>query len=194
MLDLVTVTYDDRSELAEFDLRNALSNFADGLYSFTSVSNRKENVGFAKACNMGARRFSNPIVGFLNPDVRVRGAFLKTVERAFRDPQVVIAGNRFGMPPGHLELWGVSHWVCGACMFVRRSWFTRVNGFDERYFLNYEETDLCRMAETMGLTVCELDLPIDHTSPTDDPKEVLALKAHHIERSWELYQAKWGIK
>lgn len=41
-------------------------------------------------------------------------------------------------------------WVSGAIMIMRRDVFERVNGFDEEYFLNYEDIDLCRKIENAG--------------------------------------------
>jgi N-acetylglucosaminyl-diphospho-decaprenol L-rhamnosyltransferase len=41
-------------------------------------------------------------------------------------------------------------WVVGASMMVRREVIEDVGGFDEQYFLYYEETDLCRRARLAG--------------------------------------------
>jgi N-acetylglucosaminyl-diphospho-decaprenol L-rhamnosyltransferase len=40
--------------------------------------------------------------------------------------------------------------VIGAFFLVRRSLFDRLEGFDERYFLYYEEVDFCRRAAALG--------------------------------------------
>ena len=41
-------------------------------------------------------------------------------------------------------------WVMAAAMLVRRTAFDAVNGFDERYFLYWEDADLCRRLRDRG--------------------------------------------
>ncbi len=41
-------------------------------------------------------------------------------------------------------------WLSGACILVNSELIKRVNGFDEKYFLNYEDIDLCRRIEELN--------------------------------------------
>ena len=41
-------------------------------------------------------------------------------------------------------------WVCGAIMLIRSDLFRELQGFDPRFFLYFEETDLCLRATTLG--------------------------------------------
>lgn len=45
-------------------------------------------------------------------------------------------------------------WVTGSCMLIRRECMAQLGGFDESYFLYYEDVDLCRRALAHGWAVC----------------------------------------
>lgn len=44
-------------------------------------------------------------------------------------------------------------WVSGACMLVRRSAFDEAGGFDARYFMYWEDADLCRRLRARGYEI-----------------------------------------
>lgn len=47
----------------------------------------------------------------------------------------------------------VVDWLSGACMLARRDALDEVHGFDERYFLYWEDADLCRRLRARGYRV-----------------------------------------
>ena len=44
-------------------------------------------------------------------------------------------------------------WVQGSCLMVRRAVFEQLDGFDERFFLYFEDYDLCTRVRASGLDV-----------------------------------------
>ena len=80
-------------------------------------------------------------------------------------------------------------WVSGSCVLVRRDAFNEVSGFDERYFLYWEDADLCRRLRQAGWSIrFRRDARVVHagarSSRTVKP---LAIRAFH--RSAYLYYA-----
>jgi N-acetylglucosaminyl-diphospho-decaprenol L-rhamnosyltransferase len=107
-----------------------------------------------------------------NPDVGIAGARLENasgqVQRsAHRKPtplgELEVAA-RLGVlstllahyvvsPPVRGEIHGCD-WVSGAAMMVRREVFEQVGLLDDRYFLYFEEVDLCVRARQRGWQIC----------------------------------------
>ena len=59
-------------------------------------------------------------------------------------------------------------WVVGAAMVVRREAFLQVGGFDESFFLYFEETDLCDRLWARGWVVLSAtDVPVIHLGAID---------------------------
>jgi N-acetylglucosaminyl-diphospho-decaprenol L-rhamnosyltransferase len=77
--------------------------------------------------------------------------------------------------------------VIGAYFFVRRSIFEQLGGFDERYFLYYEEVDLCRRALDLGYRVYYLrDVGVRHVGRVSSD-QVKAARLFHSLYSRSLY-------
>ncbi len=142
----------------------------------------EENIGFAAACNIGARFSEAEYLLFLNPDTRLEKNSLDVPARflsAAENQDVGIAGiqlmddrgrvsrtcrrfptpshywnralgleriSRSRFPTGGMEDWDHGDprqvdQVMGAFFFVRRGVFEALGGFDERFFVYFEEVD-----------------------------------------------------
>jgi len=82
---------------------------------------------------------------------------------AFRFPGMLSelnAGLQFGLVSRLLRRWETARimtqiaqptdWICGASMMIRPTVFDAIGGFDENYFLYFEETDFCYRAQRAG--------------------------------------------
>lgn len=72
-------------------------------------------------------------------------------------------------------------WVSGACMLVRREAFDQVDGFDEGFFLYWEDADLCRRLREAGWrTVYQPAVAVHHvTGRSSRHVPVAAERAFH---------------
>ncbi|PJJ61743.1 glycosyltransferase [Compostimonas suwonensis] len=57
-----------------------------------------------------------------------------------------------------------AEWLSGACLLIRADWFTRLGGFDERFFMYFEDVDLgARIRAAGGRSRYVPDATIVHT-------------------------------
>lgn len=101
-------------------------------------------------------------------DVGIAGSSFETRDGhdwpiAFRFPSLwseVDAGLAFRLVTRLLHRWVVAQpmskraqptdWICGASMLIRPAVIAAIGGFDENYFLYFEETDFCYRARKAG--------------------------------------------
>ena len=76
---------------------------------------------------------------------------------------------------------GVAGWLSGACLMVRREAFDAVGGFDEGYFMYFEDTDLCeRLARSGWDVVYAPSATVVHHGGHATSRNLVAMsKAHH---------------
>lgn len=131
------------------------------------------NVGFGTACNLGARAAFEggcTSVVFLNPDATISSEDLARLgEATIADPSALIApvvrrpdGSRWSRL-GRIAVHGSGlarmqdpvgdddvAWLTGACLAVHRLMWDRLGGFDDDYFLYWEDVDLSYRCHLLG--------------------------------------------
>lgn len=157
--------------------------------SIKLIENR-ENLGFGKANNLGAKKAKGEFVLFLNPDTKVCPGSLKKMVEFFKTrprvgiigPQLLNADGSFqpsvGRYPSILSLilekpidflerrisitrpflgkFLIKYkkfeepsrvdWVSGAALACRKEVWESLKGFDENFFMYFEDTDFCLRA------------------------------------------------
>ncbi len=192
-----------------------------------------ENLGFARACNVGIAASGGELVVLINPDALVRRNFFEELENFFeRNPAVGVAGPRIVDSEGNLQLSARKElsfissllgrtslltrlfpksplvkrlfpaadepseptkvdWVSGACMVLRRRTLEEIGPMDERFFMYFEDADLCRRAREAGWLVYYLpQVQILHHTGASSRSRPRAI--WNLHKSAFLYHRKHG--
>ncbi len=130
----------------------------------------KKNLGFTGGCNLGVQKASGEYIAFLNNDARPHPSWIAEGIAAFQgDPNIGAVASKvldwegtridyvgaaitwygMGYKPHAGELdggkWDVPRDVLfgtGAAMFIRTEVFRALGGFDDEYFMFYDDVDL----------------------------------------------------
>jgi len=179
----------------------------------TIVENRA-NLGFGAANNIGVQRAQTEFVLLVNPDCSFDpAAVVGLVACADRFPQASTIGPQIVDAQGRPEAtyrWTSTGWasrgpaadapvcvgfVTGACMLVRTDAMRRIGGFDEAFFLYYEDDDLCiRLQRECGPLIVDPAQRVVHRSrgSVGGPRRSRAeyLRGYHHIQSKFLFSRK----
>jgi len=79
--------------------------------------------------------------------------------------------------------------VSGACMFLPRSVFDAIDGFDEGYFLHVEDLDLCRRVRDAGYTVAiARTISVRHAQGSSSRRRPLFVAWHKHRGMWRYFR------
>jgi GT2 family glycosyltransferase len=138
---------------------------------------------------------THPDVGCAGPRVMNEDGSMQASARRFPDISTAIGGRSTWLTrhfPGnpltrHNLLARESDrpctvdWLAGSCVMTRRALFERLGGFDEGFFLYWEDADYCRRALALGFTCAYLPhVTVSHVGgrwAAHDP--ALAIRAFH---------------
>jgi GT2 family glycosyltransferase len=123
------------------------------------------NNGYGTACNVGAKAGDSEFIVFLNCDLLATKNWLENLLKPFADPAVAVTGARLFNEQGLEYKTPERGHVIGCCYAIRRKVFEQLGGFDENFFLFFEETDLSLRATKAGFYVVRSDAKLIHFHP-----------------------------
>ena len=169
-----------------FSNDNRLKDFKIRYKQINWIEN-KNNLGFAKACNIGATLSESKWLLFLNPDTILDKNSLSSLIKfsnlnkehrligikqlnnnnntnaygLFLNTWTITGFFRFfyrvfrGLTYEKLNAENISHpdWISGSFVLLRKSDFLILNGWNENYWMYYEDMDLCKRAKDLSLKV-----------------------------------------
>ena len=173
----------------------------------------KENLGFSKGNNIGAKNATGNVLVFLNNDNEVKEAWLEPLLRQLQKEKVGIVAPKLLYPDGKIQHAGIvisskhiprhiyrrfnsgfEHAnklrsykaVTGACLAIKKEIWVKAKGFDEKYINGLEDVDLCFKARELGYKVFYVpeSTVIHHESISKD-------RFTYVFRNIELYLERW---
>jgi N-acetylglucosaminyl-diphospho-decaprenol L-rhamnosyltransferase len=178
------------------------------------VIENSRNLGFGAANNLGIRQATTEFVLLLNPDCEIGvDSVLSMLACADEQSSASLVAPQLLDRSGHADVsyaWFPGSWhatgpqaqgpacvgfASGACLLIRTSALRAIDGFDENFFLYYEDTDLCiRLHNQAGPLIVEPRAEARHIN-RGSSSGIWRLRAeylrgyHHIQSKF-MFEAK----
>lgn len=150
------------------------------------IINHLTNDGFAKACNIGAEDALGKILFFLNPDTEIRNLDFNAISKSLNQTGIGILAPQIITPTGNIQKWSYGEkitlltiiknnlglakndqsgidtismevdWASGCALAIKKSVFDQLSGFDENFFMYFEDVDLCKRTQKLGKKIITL--------------------------------------
>lgn len=176
----------------------------------------KQNLGFARACNQGAKKVGGDVLVFLNNDTEVQKGWLEPLLEKLSAEKVAIASPKMVFPSGKVQHAGIVisndyiprhlyynedpdkgfvnkarefQAVTAACMAIKKDVFEEAGGFDEGYVNGMEDIDLCLKVKKLGYKIfyCPDSLVVHHESVSEGRYKA-------TNKNEEIFLEKWKGK
>ncbi|HJV08203.1 MAG TPA: glycosyltransferase [Acidimicrobiales bacterium] len=174
----------------------------------TRIIESEVNRGFAGGCNLGAAAAEGEFLAFINADARPAAKWVSAAVDVL-DAQADVAcvaskvldwdGERIDYVDGSLTWYGMGYkreveqpdagewdtpkdvlFATGAAMFVRASVYRAVEGFDDRYFMFYEDVDLGWRLNLLGWRVRYVPTSVAYHRHHQSMKSYGAWREHYL--------------
>lgn len=179
----------------------------------------ERNVGLYRALNLGVAATSDELVAFLDCDIVVREGWWEALASEVGGHQSVgLAGSRYlnadgtlqeGYPVLSADGWYGANdedrqeasdcqYIAIGCSVFRRSCWSSVGGFDERYFISHGDIDFCyklRYEAKVRVRYCPRSSVVhDHDYGKETDYEATRFNKATVADDCDLFRTKWRAK
>jgi hypothetical protein len=206
---------------------NELSELNKSFFPNAKIVEINKNIGFGSAANRGAKIACGKYLCFLNPDTVLLSDIKKITSEFEENKKVGVIGVKLVNEKGVTQNWIAGKkitfislvlenigwpqsknifsdskkiavdWVTGGAFFVRRKIFEKSIGFDEKFFIYYEDVDLCRRIQNSGWQIVYLpEIGIFHqgshsfVSSPNQKKYYYASQKYYFQKYYGSFQAE----
>lgn len=185
------------------------------------------NVGFSKACNLGAKIAKGKFLYFLNPDTELLDNDIANSLFLLDKHDIGILAPSLITADGKTQPWGSGteitplktlltnffqtkkpylsesasvstvDWVSGAAFLIKKDLFEKIGGFDENFFMYFEDVDLCKRVKNTDKKILLLSSSrvLHHGGGSsennhDQKKIYYASQDHYFKKHFGLIQSK----
>lgn len=180
------------------------------------ILNMPANLGFARACNTGANIANGKFLFFLNPDAEITKLDSEKLFQKLALPETGIVAPKILLPNGEIQPWSCGNklgffnliknnlgltkdvsienksdfdWVTGAALLISKDLFIKNKGFDENFFMYFEDMDFCLRIKESGYKINRInDFSITHLGGQSYQDRKLQKK--HYYKSQDYYFKK----
>jgi GT2 family glycosyltransferase len=147
-------------------------------FPLVKIIQQPENIGFGAAHNVGIRHAQGKYVLCLNPDTEALEKIDVVLDYFEKNTSVAAIGLKLLNNSGQAQKWIAGteinprrliknkflgdtlpkngakilqvDWVSGGAMFIKKEIFEAVGGFDENFFMYFEDMDFCKRVRQIG--------------------------------------------
>ncbi|MFH0843228.1 MAG: glycosyltransferase family 2 protein [Bacteroidota bacterium] len=168
------------------------------------------NGGYSNGCNLGCSKAAGEFFLILNPDTLVKEEEItRLLDAARSNPSYYILSccqlkengkesRAYGKFPWRRSSFAepiensiiFPDWVSGSVMIIHKDVYRRLNGFDEDFWMYYEDVDLCLRARNIGGKIAfykDINIIHDHGASSRTDPRTTAMAKCEVQISRHLY-------